>query len=80
MQHASNLMALIDAGADVNLQDDLLDNPFLYAGAEGLLEIVKLIWSDPTTACEKKRVYENRADFAESWSKIKAHSFRRKAL
>ena len=33
---------LIEAGADVNLQDDLRDNPFLYAGAEGLLEVLRL--------------------------------------
>jgi hypothetical protein len=34
--------ALLKAGADVNIRDNLLDNPFLYAGAEGLLEILKL--------------------------------------
>jgi ankyrin repeat protein len=34
--------ALIDAEADVDLQDDRLDNPFLYAGAEGILDILKL--------------------------------------
>jgi uncharacterized protein len=34
--------ALIDAGADINLRDDRLDNPFLYASAEGLFEIVQL--------------------------------------
>ena len=34
--------ALIEAGADVDLQDDRLDNPFLYAGAEGILDILKL--------------------------------------
>lgn len=33
---------LLEAGADVDLQDDLLNNPFLYAGAEGLMEILKL--------------------------------------
>ncbi len=33
---------LLDAGADVNLRDDRLDNPFLYAGAEGLLDILRL--------------------------------------
>jgi ankyrin repeat protein len=36
---------LLDAGADVNLQDDLQDNPFLYAGAEGLLDILKLAYA-----------------------------------
>ena len=35
--------ALLDAGADVDLQDDRLDNPFLYAGAEGLLDILRLV-------------------------------------
>lgn len=34
--------ALLDAEADVDLQDDRLDNPFLYAGAEGILDILKL--------------------------------------
>ncbi len=33
---------LLDAGADVDLQDDVLNNPFLYSGAEGLMEILKL--------------------------------------
>lgn len=32
---------LIDAGADVNVQDNMLNSPFLYAGAEGNLELVK---------------------------------------
>ena len=34
--------ALIAAGADINIRDDRLDNPFLYASAEGLFEIVQL--------------------------------------
>ncbi|MBK9116507.1 MAG: ankyrin repeat domain-containing protein [Betaproteobacteria bacterium] len=34
--------ALFSAGANVNLRDDRLDNPFLYAGAEGLLDILRL--------------------------------------
>ncbi|MBF7093047.1 ankyrin repeat domain-containing protein [Flavobacterium sp. ALJ2] len=33
---------LINAGANVNAQDKMLNSPFLYAGAEGNLEIVKL--------------------------------------
>ena len=41
--HTGTVKALIDAGADIHIQDDLLDNPFLYAGAEGLLEILKLL-------------------------------------
>ena len=32
--------ALIQAGADINIRDNRLDNPFLYASAEGLLDIV----------------------------------------
>ncbi|MGW4481986.1 ankyrin repeat domain-containing protein [Rhodococcus triatomae] len=33
-------IALIDAGADVNAKDDMHDSAFLYAGAEGLNEIL----------------------------------------
>lgn len=33
---------LIEAGANVNAQDKVLNSPFLYAGAEGNLEIVQL--------------------------------------
>lgn len=33
---------LIDAGADVNLRDQMENNPFLYAGTEGYLDILKL--------------------------------------
>lgn len=33
---------LIHAGADVNAQDDMLNSPFLYAGASGFLQIVKI--------------------------------------
>lgn len=33
---------LIKAGADVNAQDDMLNSPFLYAGANGNLALVKL--------------------------------------
>jgi len=35
--------ALISAGADINIRDDLKDNPFLYAGAQGLLDILRLL-------------------------------------
>lgn len=35
-------LALIDAGADVNAQDEILDSPYLYAGARGHLDILKL--------------------------------------
>lgn len=48
---ADTVRALIVAGADINSQDHFLDNPLLYAGAEGLLEIVKLMneaGADPT--------------------------------
>lgn len=34
---------LISEGADVNLRDHQLNSPFLYAGAEGYLEILQLI-------------------------------------
>src|SRR5215510_6785299 len=34
---------LLDDEPDVDLQDDQLDNPFLYAGAEGLLDILRLV-------------------------------------
>lgn len=34
--------ALIEAGADVNAKDDMQDSAFLYAGAEGLDEILAL--------------------------------------
>ncbi len=34
---------LIEAGADVNAKDNIRDTPFLYAGAEGRNEILKLI-------------------------------------
>ncbi len=42
---------LLRAGADVDLQDNMLNNPFLYSGAEGLMEILKLTHragADPT--------------------------------
>ena len=34
--------ALIAAGADVNAKDSIQDSPFLYAGAEGRIEILRL--------------------------------------
>ena len=33
---------LIAAGADVNAKDDIDDSPYLYAGAEGRIEILKM--------------------------------------
>jgi ankyrin repeat protein len=36
------VQALLEAGADVNRRDSRRDNPFLYAGAEGLLDILQL--------------------------------------
>jgi uncharacterized protein len=45
------LQALIDAGADVDAQDALRDNPFLYAGREGLLDVLRVAnegGADPT--------------------------------
>src|SRR6185295_6445142 len=38
--HVSAARALIVAGADVNAKDDIEDSPFLYAGAEGRIEIL----------------------------------------
>ena len=40
--HPEVVAALIAVGADVDKQDNMKDNPFLYAGAEGLLDILKL--------------------------------------
>lgn len=40
--HADVARALIAAGADVNAKDDIQDSPFLYAGAEGRIEILKM--------------------------------------
>ena len=34
--------SLVAAGADVDLRDNRLDNVFLYAGAEGLLDILRI--------------------------------------
>ncbi|KYQ81620.1 hypothetical protein AWW72_18620, partial [Acinetobacter sp. NRRL B-65365] len=34
--------ALIQAGADVNAKDNIQDSPYLYAGARGHLEILKM--------------------------------------
>jgi ankyrin repeat protein len=45
------LRLLLGAGADVDAQDAMLDNPFLYAGREGLLDILRLAneaEADPT--------------------------------
>lgn len=43
--HVETARALLEAGADVNLRDQMLDNPFLYAGAAGYLEILKLAYA-----------------------------------
>lgn len=40
--HLAIAETLIRAGADVNAKDAIEDSPFLYAGAEGRLEILKL--------------------------------------
>jgi uncharacterized protein len=42
---------LLRGGADVDMQDDQLDNPFLYAGAEGLIDVLRVVneaGADPT--------------------------------
>jgi ankyrin repeat protein len=40
--HVDVARVLFEHGANPDIQDDLLNNPFLYAGAEGYLEILKL--------------------------------------
>lgn len=40
--HTAAAALLIAAGADVNAQDDILNSPFLYAGAEGYPDILQL--------------------------------------
>ncbi|NQX42455.1 ankyrin repeat domain-containing protein [Pedobacter steynii] len=42
LNHLPMASLLIDAGASVNAQDKMLNSPFLYAGASGYLDIVKL--------------------------------------
>jgi ankyrin repeat protein len=49
--HTSTLRALLDAGADVDAQDGTLDNPLLYAGREGFLDVIRVaneFEADPT--------------------------------
>ena len=41
-RQAAAVKALIEQRANIDLQDDRQDNPFLYAGAEGLLDILRL--------------------------------------
>lgn len=41
--HLNAAKVLFDAGADPNVQDRQLDSPFLYAGAAGYVEIVRLL-------------------------------------
>jgi ankyrin repeat protein len=40
--HIEAVEILVRAGADVNAQDNQLNSPFLYAGAEGFTQIVKI--------------------------------------
>jgi ankyrin repeat protein len=40
-QHSAAAQVLIAAGANVNARDNMLNSPFLYAGAEGLTAILK---------------------------------------
>lgn len=49
--HTDALRALLDAGADIDAQDATLDNPLLYAGREGFLDVVRVAneaEADPT--------------------------------
>ena len=41
--HVEVARLLIEAGADANAKDDIRDTPFLYAGAEGRNEILRMI-------------------------------------
>lgn len=41
-KHGEMAALLTEKGADVNLQDNIQDSPFLYAGASGQTELVKL--------------------------------------
>lgn len=43
--HAATVQVLTEAGADVNIRDAMLNNPFLYAGAEGYEEILRLAYA-----------------------------------
>lgn len=50
-RHTEAVRVLVAAGADVDQRDNRLDNPFLYAGAEGLLDILRIVneaGADPT--------------------------------
>jgi ankyrin repeat protein len=72
--------ALVDAGADVDIRDDRLDNVLLYAGANGLLDLVRIAneaGADPAItnrfggialipACERGHVETVRYLLAES--------------
>lgn len=40
--------SLIDCGANVNLQDLIHDSPYLYAGANGRIEIIKYMYEHAT--------------------------------
>ena len=41
--HIETVKALIDAGADIEIQDEKQSNPFLYASREGYTDIVKVL-------------------------------------
>ncbi len=47
--HVEVARVLIAAGADVNAKDAIEDSPFLYAGAEGRTEILKMTWRPAPT-------------------------------
>ena len=62
--HIETVKALIQKKADINIRDNQLNNVLLYAGAEGMLDIVKLalrgwsgyktdesIWRDSSYPC-----------------------------
>lgn len=79
-RQTSAVRALVDAGADVDIRDNRLDNVFLYAGANGLLDILRIAneaGADPAItnrfggialipACERGHVETVRYLLAES--------------
>ena len=52
---------LIPEGADVNAKDFIQDTPFLYAGAEGRIEILKMTLP-PVPTEEHQPLSRHRAD------------------
>ena len=49
--------ALIDRGADINLQNSISDSPYLYAGAQGRTEILAYMLKNATPDLNKHNRY-----------------------